>query len=608
MSEEVTKEIQDVDRMFQEIEVNGQSFTSDNYVPPVVTQTPPAEQQLPSDPQEPTDPTHQGNQQGENVNAIDLNNVIHDIEDKYSRDTVETVQTDIEGINLGISEINSKIPEQATSENKLADKDFVTDAIQDSIETVQASIDDINALIPEQATETNKLADKNFVNSTVGTNTANYISDDGEPFTSLADLEAYSGTVTNNDYAFITGTDSEGNTYFDRYKATVSGSSVSWAKEYRLNNSSFTAQQWATINSGITQSSLDNKADISYVDSGLAGKATLSDIATAIQNSNRPNIFEGNIDTDAPVGWISYADGYTGGTLPTGYGSIITVVGANAWYYQLAFGTNDTVWFRESINQSPYGAWSQIANTSAISSLLSNADVRSSIVLSGEDTRNVNSPVDYYYDYLKGQVLNGTKIMCEFKQLSTIGINNEGIYGLLITLIPWTDDSGGNIIQIVFSESALYYRRSASFGSSHIWTAWYLVPYMNDSFVSTNITWSSSKINSEIQNKQFLDVYSTTETRIGTWVDGKPIYRIVVNNIFLTGQFNLNFVSNNIDVIMRCNVLSSSGNGYTTDKSTTDGSSNSRVDSWFNGGFLTINATDNKYVKAVIIEYTKTTD
>ena len=91
-----------------------------------------------------------------------------------------------------------------------------------------------------------------FVNSSIATNTANYISNNGEPFTSVEQLEAYSGPVTNNDYAFVTGTDSEGNTYYDRYKATVNDSSVTWSLEYRLNNSSFTAAQWSAINSGIT--------------------------------------------------------------------------------------------------------------------------------------------------------------------------------------------------------------------------------------------------------------------------------------------------------------------------------------------------------------------
>ena len=91
-----------------------------------------------------------------------------------------------------------------------------------------------------------------FVNSSIATNTANYISNNGEPFTSVEQLNAYTGAVTNNDYAFVTGIDSEGNAYYDRYKAVVNDSSVTWSLEYRLNNSSFTAAQWSAINSGIT--------------------------------------------------------------------------------------------------------------------------------------------------------------------------------------------------------------------------------------------------------------------------------------------------------------------------------------------------------------------
>lgn len=121
---------------------------------------------------------------------------------------------------------------------------------------VKEDIAEIKDKIPSQATSTNKLADKDFVNSSIATETAHYIyktvGTEKVPFDSVAELEAYSGIVTNNDYAFVTGTDSEGNIYFDKYKATVSGSNVTWAKEYRLNNSSFTANQWAAIQSGIT--------------------------------------------------------------------------------------------------------------------------------------------------------------------------------------------------------------------------------------------------------------------------------------------------------------------------------------------------------------------
>ncbi len=128
--------------------------------------------------------------------------------------------------------------------------DTSTDPIQNK--PVAEAIDTINDKIPAQASDSNKLADKDYVNSSIATNTANYISNNGEPFASVAALEAYAGTVTNNDYAFVTGIDADGNTYYDRYKATVSGGSTTWALEYRLNNSSFTAAQWAAITSGIT--------------------------------------------------------------------------------------------------------------------------------------------------------------------------------------------------------------------------------------------------------------------------------------------------------------------------------------------------------------------
>lgn len=113
-------------------------------------------------------------------------------------------------------------------------------------------VDGISALIPSQATEQNQLADKAFVNSSIATNTANFIG----TFNSVAELEAYSGTLTNNDYAFVVGTDSAGNTKYDRYKYTTATTPASWEYEYTLNNSSFTAGQWAAINSGATTTNI----------------------------------------------------------------------------------------------------------------------------------------------------------------------------------------------------------------------------------------------------------------------------------------------------------------------------------------------------------------
>lgn len=161
-----------------------------------------------------------------------------------STDMASSVQTSLGKANSSLQSTDIYNALDSTATNKALSANMGK-SLNDSITT-------INGKIPSQASSSNQLADKNFVNSSIGTNTANYISNNGNPFTSLAQLQAYTGTVTNNDYAFVTGTDEAGNTYYDRYKATVSGSSVSWGKEYRLNNSSFTAAQWAAISSGIT--------------------------------------------------------------------------------------------------------------------------------------------------------------------------------------------------------------------------------------------------------------------------------------------------------------------------------------------------------------------
>lgn len=120
------------------------------------------------------------------------------------------------------------------------------------ITTNANNISGIQNLIPSQATTSNQLADKSFVNSSIATNTAYFIG----TFNSVAELEAYTGTLTNNDYAFVATTDSSGNTLYDRYKWNGS----EWLFEYELNNSSFTAVQWSAINSGATSANISQIA------------------------------------------------------------------------------------------------------------------------------------------------------------------------------------------------------------------------------------------------------------------------------------------------------------------------------------------------------------
>lgn len=144
--------------------------------------------------------------------------------------------------------------------------------------------------VPAQASRTNQLADKDFVNSSISTNTAYYISNNGQPFTSLAQLQAYSGPLTNNDYAFVVGTDAAGNTIYTRYK--YNADTQAWSEEYVLNNSSFTAAQWAAINSAITSGDVEKLAALptkEQLDALLAAKQdTLTFDNLPTQNSNNP--------------------------------------------------------------------------------------------------------------------------------------------------------------------------------------------------------------------------------------------------------------------------------------------------------------------------------
>ena len=123
-----------------------------------------------------------------------------------------------------------------------------------NLENELTKFSEIEELIPEQATPQNQLADKEFVNSSIATNTAQFRG----TFNSIQELSQVTADL--NDYAFVVTTDLAGNTLYDRFKYN----GTTWVFEYTLNNSSFTAQQWASINSGITTDAIDKLNDIDY--------------------------------------------------------------------------------------------------------------------------------------------------------------------------------------------------------------------------------------------------------------------------------------------------------------------------------------------------------
>lgn len=137
---------------------------------------------------------------------------------------------------------------------------------------LQAAIEAILLLIPSAASALNKLADMQFVNSSIATNTATFrgtynsvvdlhLAVDATHAQIEAALDGLIAVADNNDYCYVQIPVSS--TSFDiekteRYKFN----GTNWRFEYQLNNSGFTANQWAAINSGITTALVTKLGDL----------------------------------------------------------------------------------------------------------------------------------------------------------------------------------------------------------------------------------------------------------------------------------------------------------------------------------------------------------
>lgn len=256
MAEEVVKTIENVDKLFSEIVVNGEVHKSNRYTSPSVQSA---------------SPSSVRSTQGEDVHAVELNDVLHNFSDP-------DIDLDVQALQQGLANetsartttdqaLDSAIAQEANTRSS-ADEVLQTNinTVSGNVSTLQGKVSTIESEIPSQASSSNQLADKNFVNSSISTNTANFLG----TYTSLADIEAIQNP-TNNDYAFLQTTDSAGNNLFDRYK--YNADQGEWLFEYELNNSSFTAEQWATINSGLTSSSVsDAIGALDVPQAGGAGK------------------------------------------------------------------------------------------------------------------------------------------------------------------------------------------------------------------------------------------------------------------------------------------------------------------------------------------------
>ena len=174
-------------------------------------------------------------------------------------------QTALDGLNQTITNnfnnLNSSI-ENETERATLAETEIST-KLQQEMNTrvqehseIQGKIDTINSKIPNQASSTNQLADKDFVNSTINSSAAFFKGS----FESKAALDAVQWQttdsslttyVTNNDYAYVEADETHNNEAW-RYIYVKDNTVSEWQPQFRVNESPFTQAQLDAINSGAT--------------------------------------------------------------------------------------------------------------------------------------------------------------------------------------------------------------------------------------------------------------------------------------------------------------------------------------------------------------------
>lgn len=173
------------------------------------------------------------------------------------------------------------------------------DKFQHELDVINEKIDQSELIIihyvPDDTSEDNKLINERQLNEKISLNDATYISNNGEPFDNLAQLNAYTGSKDNNDYAWVKGLDLNGNPTYTRYKYNQTNDV--WNAEFTIYNLNLTTTQWSAVNSGITSSILSNLLAGLAI---LAEKANTSDLSTVATSgdyndlNNKPSLFSGD--------------------------------------------------------------------------------------------------------------------------------------------------------------------------------------------------------------------------------------------------------------------------------------------------------------------------
>lgn len=236
-------------------------------------------------------------------------------------------QVNITKGNIGLGNVdNTSDMDKPVSTAQQAALDLKADDAD--LDALEGRIGIIEGKIPSAASSSNQLADKAYVEDLITTQGATYrgsvqAADDTEQAaqTALAGIT----TKDNNDFAYVevANTPAAGFTKVKRYRYN----GTAWVFEYALNNSGFTAEQLAALNSGIT--------------STLVGKITANESAIAALDT-RMSAAESDIDTlqsdvvalqsavsalETSVGELQSEVSSLGGRMTTAEANIISIDG-----------------------------------------------------------------------------------------------------------------------------------------------------------------------------------------------------------------------------------------------------------------------------------------
>ena len=214
-------------------------------------------------------------------------------ETQARREADQTLQTNI----------NNEARDRQIADNNLHGEVVAESLLRENADTLLGNrINSIDALIPAEATSNNQLADKDYVLDLIKVNGASYRGSwatwaavPSDP--SLYPEDAQGDRTPNaNDYMIVTADETQdGGTWMYKYTGTwATDGKNGWLVEYEIEKTPFTPEQQAAIDSGITSALVGqittNENDISDINTTLSGYGNIvthnvAEFATASQGA-----------------------------------------------------------------------------------------------------------------------------------------------------------------------------------------------------------------------------------------------------------------------------------------------------------------------------------